>query len=68
MPTNVYVRACRNESPEKLIKRFSRKVKKEGIIEEVRERSRFVKNSTKRRLKKLRRKKIARKIQERNNP
>tara|TARA_Y100000310_G_C20276393_1_gene620450 strand:- start:93 stop:299 length:207 start_codon:yes stop_codon:yes gene_type:complete len=68
MPTHVYVKAYRNESPEKLIKRFSRKVKKEGIIEEVRERSRFVKNSTKRRLKKLRRKKIARKIQERNNP
>jgi len=68
MPTNVYVKAYRNESPERLIKRFSRKVKKEGIIEDVKERSYFVKNSTKRRLKKLRRKKMARKIQGRNHP
>jgi len=68
MPTHVYVRAYRNESPERLIKRFSRKVKKEGIVEELRERSRFVSASKKRRLKKLRRKKIARKIQQQNNP
>ena len=68
MPTHVYVKVYRNESPERLIKRFSRKVKKEGIVEELRERSRFVSASKKRRLKKLRRKKIARKIQERNNP
>ena len=68
MPTHVYVKAYRNESPERLIKRFSRKVKKEGIIEEVRERTRFVSASKKRRLKKLRRKKIARKIQQQNNP
>ena len=68
MPTHVYVKAYRNESPERLIKRFSRKVKKEGIIEEVRERSRFISASKKRRLKKLRRKKIARKIQQQNNP
>ena len=68
MPTHVYVKAYRNESPERLIKRFSRKVKKEGIIEEVRERTRFISASKKRRLKKLRRKKIARKIQQQNNP
>ena len=68
MPTNVYVKAYRNESPEKLIKRFSRKVKKEGIIDDVKDRSRFISASKKRRLKKLRRKKIARKIQQQNNP
>jgi len=56
------VEARRNEPGERLIKRFSRKVKKEGIIDEVRERRFFVKPSKIRRLKKLRRKKIARKI------
>ena len=68
MTTHVYVKAYHNESTERLIKRFSRKVKKEGIIEEVRDRARFVPASKKRRLKKLRRKKIARKIQQQNNP
>jgi ribosomal protein S21 len=59
---HVKVEARRNEPGERLIKRFSRKVKKEGIIDEVRERRFFVKPSKIRRLKKLRRKKIARKI------
>jgi len=59
---HVKVEARRNESGERLIKRFSRKVKKEGIIDEVRERRFYVKPSKIRRLKKLRRKRIARKI------
>ena len=59
---HVKVEARRNEPGERLIKRSSRKVKKEGIIDEVRERRFFVKPSKIRRLKKLRRKKIARKI------
>ena len=59
---HVKVEARRNEPGERLIKRFSRKVKKEGIIEEVRDRRFFVKPSKIRRLKKLRRKRIARKI------
>jgi ribosomal protein S21 len=59
---HVKVEARRNEPGERLIKRFSRKVKKEGIIDEVRERRFFVKPSKIRRLKKLRRKRIARKI------
>ena len=59
---HVKVEARRNESGERLIKRFSRKVKKEGIIDEVRERRFYVKPSKTRRLKKLRRKRIARKI------
>jgi small subunit ribosomal protein S21 len=59
---HVKVEARRNEPGERLIKRFSRKVKKEGIIDEVRERRFYVKPSKIRRLKKLRRKRIARKI------
>ena len=59
---HVKVEARRNEPGERLIKRFSRKVKKEGIIDEVRERRFYVKPSKTRRLKKLRRKRIARKI------
>jgi ribosomal protein S21 len=59
---HVKVEARRHESGERLIKRFSRKVKKEGIIDEVRERRFYVKPSKTRRLKKLRRKRIARKI------
>ena len=50
---HVKVEARWNEPPEKLIKRFSRKVKKEGIIEEVRERRFFTKPSSIRRQKKL---------------
>ena len=59
---HVKVEARRNEPGERLIKRFSRKVKNEGIIDEVRERRFYVKPSKIRRLKKLRRKRIARKI------
>ena len=59
---HVKVEARRNEPGERLIKRVSRKVKKEGIIDEVRERRFYVKPSKTRRLKKLRRKRIARKI------
>ena len=48
---HVKVEARRNEPGERLIKRFSRKVKKEGIIDEVRERRFYVKPSKIRRLK-----------------
>tara|TARA_R110000824_G_scaffold101764_6_gene241720 strand:- start:2579 stop:2785 length:207 start_codon:yes stop_codon:yes gene_type:complete len=58
---HVKVEARWNEPPEKLIKRFSRKVKKEGIIEEVRERRFFTKPSSIRRQKKLRRKRLSQK-------
>jgi ribosomal protein S21 len=52
MSSNVIVRPKRNESPEKLIKRFIRKCKKEKVIENYRERTdHFVKPSVKRKLK-----------------
>jgi len=50
-PVNVSVRANpkKNEHPEKLVRRFMKKVKKERIIEQVRERRAYIKPSEKRR-------------------
>ena len=59
---NVKVRARRNEPVENLIKRFNRKVKREGIIEEVRNRRFYEKPSVKRRREKVRRKRILKKL------
>tara|TARA_R110000824_G_scaffold82136_8_gene206033 strand:+ start:6952 stop:7224 length:273 start_codon:yes stop_codon:yes gene_type:complete len=59
---NVYVTARRNESGEALIKRFSRKVKKEGIIEECRNRKYYEKPSVKKRRDKLKRKRVLKKL------
>jgi ribosomal protein S21 len=50
---DVYVRD--QDQTEKMIKKFSKKVKKSGILEEVRDRRYFTKKSTKRRMKKLER-------------
>ena len=44
-PINVEVRSKKNEPIDKLIRRFSKKVKKELIIEEVRERRYYEKPS-----------------------
>jgi small subunit ribosomal protein S21 len=65
---HVTVHARYKEPAERLIKRFSRKVKKEGIIEEVRDRRFYKKPSSVRRQKKLRRKRIIQKLsdQQRN--
>ena len=59
---HVKVEARRNESTERLIKRFNSRVKKSGLIEELRNRRFYTKPSVTRRLKKLRRKRIARKL------
>lgn len=62
-PVNVSVKPrYRDESPEKLIKRFMKKVKNERIIEKVLERKRYVKPSVKRRKEKIRRKKLIQKL------
>ena len=58
-PVHVEVYIKNQEDLEKMIKRFSRKVKKSGILEEVRERRRFIKKSVKRRLKRLNKKRLA---------
>jgi small subunit ribosomal protein S21 len=49
MAVNVQVVARRRETTEDLIKRFSRKVRKEKIMEEFRERMYYEKPSDKRR-------------------
>tara|TARA_Y100000593_G_C4180112_1_gene271605 strand:- start:278 stop:505 length:228 start_codon:yes stop_codon:yes gene_type:complete len=49
MAVNLKVDLRRNETVEQLIKRFSRKVRKEGIIEECIERMRYEKRSDKKR-------------------
>ena len=59
---NVQVRARRNESTENLIKRFSRKVKREGVIDEVKNRMYYEKPSVKRRREKVRRKRTLKKL------
>ena len=59
---NVQVKARRNESTENLIKRFSRKVKREGVLEEVKNRKYYEKPSVRRRREKARRKRTLKKL------
>jgi len=59
---HVEVKARRNEPTEKLIRRFSKKVREERIIEEARERMYYIKPSVKRRREKIRRKKVLDKL------
>ena len=54
MATNHKARPRKNESPERFIKRFIKKCKKLGIIDEVKDRRHYKKPSTKRRLEKKR--------------
>jgi small subunit ribosomal protein S21 len=49
MPTNLIVTPRRNESIERTIKRFNKKIKKMGIINEVKERRYYTKPSDKKR-------------------
>tara|TARA_R110000796_G_scaffold16299_2_gene50811 strand:- start:221 stop:442 length:222 start_codon:yes stop_codon:yes gene_type:complete len=64
MAINVEVKPKNNESPEAMIKRFVKKVKKEGIIDEWRNRCMYYeKPSVGRRLKKIYKKKLAKKAQ-----
>ena len=66
----MHVKIRKNESVEAMLKRFSRKVKKEKIIEEYRDRQQFKKPSEIRREKKAKRKaeleKLKRKEQREN--
>jgi len=63
---HVKVEARRNESTERLIKRFNSRVKKSGLIEELRERRYYVKPSVVRRKRKLRRKRITQKLNDKS--
>ena len=66
MTVNVEVKRRENESIERMLKRFMKKVKKEGVMEELRERAYYKKPSDVKRLKKKRRKRIAQDIQRKN--
>ena len=54
MATNYKARPRKNESPERFIKRFIKKCKKLGIIDEVKDRRHHTKPSVKKRLAKKR--------------
>ena len=68
-PINIEVRPrYRDEPPEKMISRFSKKVKKARVIESFIERKRYEKPSVKKKRERLRRKKVLDKLQrEREN-
>ncbi len=61
-PVNVDVRVRDNESIERALKRFTRKVKKEGIIQKVRDRMRYEKPSAKKAKAAKQRKKVLDKL------
>ena len=58
-PVNVEVVIHDQSQVERMIKKFSRKVKKSGLLEELKDRRYFTKKSVKRRLKRLKRKRLA---------
>lgn len=67
-PVHVEVKPkYRDESIEALVRRFSRKVKKQRIIEKCIERRRYEKPSSKRRKETRRRKKVMEKIHRKHN-
>jgi len=59
---NLTIYPRRNESPERLVKRFNKKVKKMGIIDEAKDRRYYTKPSEKKRL--ARKRAIARRKKE----
>lgn len=61
------VKARKNENPHNLIRRFSKKIKDSGILEEYKERMYFVKPSDKKRKEKRLREKRLKKLQENSN-
>ena len=58
-PVHVEVVIRDQEQVERMIKKFSRKVKKSGLLDELKERRYYTKKSVKRRLKRLKRKRLA---------
>jgi|TARA_R110000744_G_scaffold221498_1_gene340499 ribosomal protein S21 len=63
-PVNVEVTQRPNESPERMIKRFIKKVKKEGLLDEWREKYMFFEKPTdKRRRKKKERNRVIKRLQ-----
>lgn len=56
-----------NDNPEKMVRKFSKLVKKEGIIEECRSRAFFTKPTTKRAEQKRQRQRVIDKVNKRRN-
>ena len=63
-PVNVEVKNYKNLPIDVLIRRFSKKVKKERILEKYREKMYYEKPSDKRRREKIRRKKLIKKLEQ----
>lgn len=57
-PVHVEIYIRDQEQFEKMVKKFTRKVKKSGVLEEVRERRYYTKPSVRRRMKKLEKKRL----------
>ena len=62
-PVNISVKPLRKDSPEKMIRRFTRKVKKSGILDAVKKRRFYKKPSELRRERNIRRKREAAKLE-----
>lgn len=58
-PVNFEVKPRNNEDQARMIKRFVKKTKKEGLVEKVRKRSRYTPKSEIRKLKKERKKRLS---------
>jgi len=63
-PINIETKVKPNDSIERAVKRFSRKVKKEGILDQVREKMRFEKPSDKKRRMAKKRKAVLRRLKQ----
>jgi ribosomal protein S21 len=64
---NVQVNASRNGlEGERLIRKFIKKVKKSGILDEVKDRRYYTKKSVKKRLKRLNKKRVSRESTRKN--
>ena len=66
-PVNFEVRPRNNEDQMRMIRRFVKKTKKEGLVEKVRKRSRFISKSEIRKLKKARKKRLSQESTRKNN-
>ena len=63
-PINIEIQVRPNDSIERALKRFSRKVKKEGILDQVREKMRYEKPSDKKRRMAKKRKAVLRRLKQ----
>ncbi len=64
---HVVTKPRRNDTPEKMIRRFVRKVKKVGVIQEVKKRKYYEKPSVTRRRKQIDRKRVLERLKEKKS-